>query len=74
MFDCYGTLIVSPSIHVYPSCHALTLPKNWEKGMEDKLGPLLEQIGGNREKLSKALGKHETRIQTETPGKLYPEV
>ncbi|OXG78946.1 haloacid dehalogenase, type II [Cryptococcus neoformans MW-RSA36] len=48
---------------------------DWEGGMLNNLGPLLEQSGSpDRDKLFSAIGHHEGRVQTETPTMLYSQV
>ena len=58
-FDCYGTLI------------------DWESGIWDALQPLLHANGCDsitRDKALAAYAKIESRHQSETPGRLYPDL
>ncbi|WVQ76856.1 haloacid dehalogenase, type II [Cryptococcus sp. DSM 104548] len=51
------------------------MSQDWETGMLENLTPLLKQNEGiDRETIFKVVGKHEGRIQTETPTMLYSQV
>jgi len=58
-FDCYGTLI------------------DWETGIWDAFQPLFASNGGPdiaRKSILEAFAAHESRVQNDAPGLLYPEV
>ena len=57
-FDCYGTLI------------------DWESGIANVLTPWAGRNGvaAGREALLEAFGRHETEVEREAPGTLYPNV
>jgi 2-haloalkanoic acid dehalogenase type II len=58
-FDCYGTLI------------------DWETGIWDAFQPLISLNGGagvSKRAALEAFAVHESRVETEAPGILYPEV